>query len=103
VLDASTLGQRFTILSINIVIRRSAIPVAWTIVEVTQKGAWRPHWEALLATPDGGIPADWTVIVLTDRGRSAPWRYQAIQSNGWHSFLRINRQGQYCPDGDTAF
>jgi hypothetical protein len=43
VLDASTLGQRFTILAVCVVIRGCAIPVAWKVVDATQKGAWKPH------------------------------------------------------------
>jgi hypothetical protein len=103
VLDASTLGQRFTILTICVVIRGCAIPVAWKVVEATKKGAWKPHWEALLAALKGTVPADWTVIVLADRGLYAKWLYTAIQDNGWHPFLRINRQGQYCLAGEDAF
>ena len=37
-LDASTLGQRFTILTISVVVRGCAIPVAWHIVEATRRG-----------------------------------------------------------------
>ena len=48
-MDASTLGQRFTILTISVVVRGCAIPVAWHIVEATRAGSWRPHWEALFA------------------------------------------------------
>jgi hypothetical protein len=103
VLDASTLGQRFTILAICVVIRGCAIPVAWKVVEATKKGAWKPHWETLLQVLNGTVPADWTVIVLADRGLYAKWLYDAIQANGWHPFLRINRQGQYCPAGDATF
>jgi hypothetical protein len=102
-LDASTLGQRFTILAICVVIRGCAIPVAWKVVEATRKGAWKPHWEALLKSLDGAVPADWTVIVLADRGLYAKWLYAAIQANRWHPFLRINRQGHYCLEGKTAF
>jgi len=94
-LDASTLGQRFTILSISVVVRGCAIPVAWRVVEATRAGAWRPHWEALLGHLQGSVPADWTVIVLADRGLYARWLFTTIQALGWHPFLRINRQGHY--------
>ena len=56
VMDASTLGQRFTVLAISVVYRGGAIPVAWTIVAATRKGAWRPHWEALFDHLDGSVP-----------------------------------------------
>jgi hypothetical protein len=94
-MDASTLGQRFTILSISVVVRGCAIPVAWRVVEATRAGAWRPHWEALFGSLQGSVPADWTVIVLADRGLYARWLFTTIQALGWHPFLRINRQGHY--------
>jgi hypothetical protein len=42
-MDALTLGQCFTILTISVVVRGCAIPIAWHIVEATRPGAWRPH------------------------------------------------------------
>jgi len=42
-LDATTLGQRFIVLVISVVYHGCAIPVAWTVVGATTKGAWRPH------------------------------------------------------------
>jgi hypothetical protein len=103
VLDASTLGQRFTILTISVVVRGCAIPVAWHIVEATRAGAWRAHWEALLAQLEGAVPADWLVIVLADRGLYAKWLFAAIQQLGWHPYLRINRQGHYRPAAAATF
>lgn len=44
--DASTLGQRFTLLVISVVYRGCGIPVAWKVVKATQKGSWQPHWRA---------------------------------------------------------
>ncbi len=102
-MDASTLGQRFTILTISVVVRGCAIPVAWKVVEATRAGAWRPHWIALFEALDGCIPADWTVIVLADRGLYARWLFTTIQARGWHPYLRINRQGHYRPVGAATF
>jgi Transposase DDE domain len=102
-MDASTLGQRFTILTISVLVRGCAIPVAWHIVEATRAGAWRPHWEALFDHLQGSVPADWTVIVAADRGLYAKWLFQIIQKLGWHPYLRINRQGQYRPAGASTF
>jgi hypothetical protein len=86
-----------------VVVRGCAIPVAWHIVEATRPGAWRPHWPALLSHLDGAIPADWFVIVLADRGLYAKWLFEAICARGWHPFLRINRQGQYCAAEQSNF
>jgi hypothetical protein len=90
VLDATTLGERWTILSICVVIRCCAIPVAWKVVGGHEKGSWRPHWEGLLKHLSGSIPADWQVLVMADRGLYARWLFEAIQACGWHPFLRIN-------------
>jgi len=102
-LDATTRGQRFTVLAISVVYRGCAIPVAWAVVPATTKGKWRPHGEALLGRLDGVVPEDWLVIVRADRGLYARWLYQAIQRPGWHPFLRINPQGPYRPTGRTRF
>ena len=90
VLDATTLGERWTILSISVVVRSCAIPVAWKVLGGHEKGSWRPHWEGLLKQLEGSIPADWQVLVMADRGLYARWLFQAIGACGWHPFLRIN-------------
>ena len=87
--DASTLGQRFTILAISVVYRGCSIPVAWKIVEATKKGSWKPHWLKLLEKLQDGIPDDWFVLVTTDRGLYAKWLYHAIQKRGWHPLNEI--------------
>lgn len=102
-LDATTLGQRFTVLAVSVLYRGCAIPVAWAVVPATAKGRWRPQWETLLAHLDGVVPPDWLVVVLADRGLYARWLYHAIQRLHWHPFLRINHQGQYRPVGHTRF
>jgi len=102
-LDATTLGQRFTVLAISVVYRGCAIPVAWHVVPATTKGKWRPHWERLLRQVGAEVPEDWLVIVLADRGLYARWLFQAIVAQHGHPFLRINQQGQYRPTGQTRF
>jgi hypothetical protein len=102
-MDASTLGQRFTVLSISVLYRGCAIPVAWVVVAATRKGAWKPHWLALFTALQDVVPSDWTVIVLADRGLDARWLYRHIQTLGWHPFLRINMGGKYRPHGCAQF
>ena len=103
VLDATTLGDRWTILSINVVIRSCAIPVAWKVLGAHEKGSWRPHWEGLLKYLEGCIPADWQVLVLADRGLYARWLFRAICACGWHPFLRINLAVKARAVGEEAF
>ena len=78
VLDATTLGERWTILSISVVIRSCAIPVAWKVVGAHAKGSWRPYWEQLLKHLQGCIPDEWFVLVLADRGLYARWLFESI-------------------------
>lgn len=100
-IDATNIGQNFTVLSINVLYRRCAIPVAWKVVTGTTKGSWKPHWKSLFQALKDIVPQHYLVIVSADRGLYADWLYEEITSLGWHPFLRINHQGQYCtPDSD---
>lgn len=92
-LDATTLRQTFTVLSVSVLVGGSAIPVAWTIVLATQAGAWKPHWLGLLDSVEHSLPATYQVVVLTDRGLYAKWLFQAIQAQGWHPLMRITTGG----------
>lgn len=102
-IDATTLKLRFVVLSISVVYRGCAIPVAWAILPANQPGSWQPPWLKLFKDLRGAIPADWLVIVMADRGLYAHWLYEAIQDCGWHPFLRINLGGKYRPQGTATF
>ena len=102
-LDATTLGQRFTVLAISVVYRGCAIPVAWAIVQAGEKRAWRPEWERLLGTLQAVVPGEMTVIVLADRGLYARWLFEGIVARGWHPFLRVNLGGTFRPTGQAVF
>jgi len=102
-MDATSLKQVFVVLTISVVYRSCAIPVAWTILPEGQKGSWREPWLALFQCLQGGIPADWAVLVMADRGLYAGWLYYTILANGWHPFLRINLRSHYRPKGAADF
>ena len=102
-LDATTLGQRFTVLALSVVYRGCAIPVAWVILPAGAKHAWRREWLRLLRLLRPAIPPGWTVIVLADRGLYAPWLFRRITRLGWHPFLRINTGGTFRPTGATCW
>jgi hypothetical protein len=96
-LDASTLGTRFTVLSLSVIYGGCAIPIGWVMTKANQKGAWKPLWIKLLERYEYLVPQDWRVVVFADRGLYAKWLYQTIQKVGWHPCLRINQQGLYHP------
>jgi Transposase DDE domain len=90
-MDVTTQKDRLTVLSVALLYRGSAIPVAWKILQGNQPDAWRPHWEQLFARLQAVIPSDWRVVVCADRGLYADWLYAAIVQLHWHPFLRINQ------------
>lgn len=98
-LDATTLGTRFTVLSVSVVYRGCALPVAWAIVGAYQPGSWQPHWLRLLRALRGVVSEDWTVLVLADQGLYARWLVHAIQAlgPGWHPYLRLTGCGLFRP------
>jgi hypothetical protein len=81
-LDATTLRQTFTVLSVSRLVGRRASPIAWTVLPATALGAWKSHWQGLLE-----------VLVLADRGLYAKWLFETSVACGWHPLLRINAQG----------
>jgi DDE family transposase len=102
-IDAMTLGERFTVLSISVVYRGCGIPIAWKIIAAMQEGEWRPHWEGLLATLEGVVPSDWKVIVMADRGLYAAWLYRVIQKLGWHPMLRVKEDLSFRTAEEESF
>lgn len=102
-LDATNIGQNFTVLSINVLYQGCGLPIAWKIIRGTEKGSWKPYWQELLRYFVGVIPSDWLVIVSADRGLYASWLFAEIVSLGWPPFLRINHQGSYLAVNQTTW
>jgi hypothetical protein len=96
-LDATTLGNRWTVLALGVVVHHHTIPIAWRVVRGNTKGAWLPLCEAMLALLRGALPKSMPVYVLTDRGLWSPELFGAIVRNGWHPLMRINAQGNFRP------
>ena len=102
-MDATSLKKLFVVLSISLVYRGCAIPIAWAILPEGVPGAWKEHWLGLLERIQKTIPHDWLVVVMADRGLYARWLYEGIQACGWHPFLRINMRSTYRPKGKADF
>ncbi len=102
-LDASTLADRFVLLAVSVLYRRSAFPVAWKVLPAATKGTWKPHWLELLQAMRGVVPAHWLVVMLADRGLWARWLFQQIQLLGWHPLMRISGGRHFRPDGLRRF
>jgi hypothetical protein len=101
--DATSLGDRFVVLTVSVVYRGTGIPVAWTVLAGQQKEAWRHHWLRMLRQLHPAIPRPWTVLVLADRGLYAAWLFRRIRRLGWHPFLRINSAAKFRPSGQNRW
>jgi hypothetical protein len=99
VVDATSLGDLFVVLTVSVVYRGTGIPVAWTVLAGQKKEAWRGHWLRMLRQLRPALPQDWTVLVLADRGLYASWLFRRICRLGWHPFLRVNSGAKFRPAG----
>ena len=102
-LDATSLSLAFTVLSVSVVYRGMAIPVAWTVLVGNAKGSWNTEWLRMLRLLMPAIPKDYTVIVMTDRGLYSPKLFRCIKSLGWHPFMRINASGTFLAEKNEYF
>ena len=67
-LDVTALGDRLVVLSLSVLYRGTALPVAWQVLPANRPGAWGPSWQDLLDRIAPAIPPTMRVLVLTDRG-----------------------------------
>ncbi len=102
-MDATSLGNRWTILAVSVLMSGCAIPVAWKVLPAEQAGSWRPYWEGLFQQIGTAIPLDWEIIVLADRGLYARWLWDLILAWGCHPFLRINLGSKARLPGEEDF
>jgi hypothetical protein len=97
-LDATTLIDKFVALSVSVIYRGAAIPVAWKILKVDERHPWNPEWIRLLNLIKPSVRTDIEVLILTDRGLYSPEIFNAIKLLNWHPFMRINTGGKFCPE-----
>lgn len=100
-LDATTLRDVFTVLSVSVLVAGRAIPVAWVVRPARQSSSDRSLIEALFTQLKPAVPQDVSVVVTADRGLYAPWLFTLLVDLGWHPLLRINPQGQYRQPGQA--
>jgi hypothetical protein len=98
-LDPTDLGGRFLVLTISVLYRSCAIPVAWHVQPIHQSGSWNDHWKKLLGTLRDQLGDGWEVLVLSDRGLESPELFGAITALGWHPLMRVKAHGTFRPQG----
>lgn len=102
-LDATTLGDRLTVLAAAVVYRGCGVPVAWAVLPGNAPGAWHPHWVGLLGRVREALGGGWQVVVLTDRGLESPALFRAIVGLGMHPLMRVKGGGKFRPAGWAKF
>jgi hypothetical protein len=98
-LDATALGDRLVVLSVSVLYRGCAIPVAWHVTAANRPGAWLAPLLGLVAALAPGVPAGTLVLVLADRGLWSPRLWDAIRAHGWHPLLRVRQEATFRPLG----
>jgi hypothetical protein len=96
---ATSWRDRQVVLSLSVLYRGSAIPVAWVVLPHRGKGLGRPHLERLLRLLAPAVPPTMTVLVMTDRGLWWPRVWRQIKAKGWHPLMRIRPDATCAPLG----
>lgn len=98
-IDATSVRDRQVVLSLRVLYRGSAIPVAWVVLPHRGTGTWLPALERVLALLAPAVPPTMTVLVMTDRGLWSPRLWRAMTANGWRPLMRIRPDATFAPQG----
>lgn len=97
-LDVTLIRDRLAVLSLSVVFRGSALPVAWKILPANEKGAWIAPLARLIALVAQAVPPSLSTIVLCDRGLQSRLLFETICAQGWHPMMRLTNQGYFRPN-----
>ena len=97
-LDATALGERLVVLSVSVLYRGSAIPVAWHVT-AQRRGPWLVPALEVLARLGTAVPEGMMVVVLADRGLWSPKLWTRVRALGWHPVLRLRPDVTFRPLG----
>jgi hypothetical protein len=98
-IDPTDLAGRFLVLTVSVLYRSCAIPVAWHVQPAHQSGSWNGRWAELLSGLRDRLGEGWEVVVLSDRGPESPALFRAITGLGWHPLMRVKGHGKFRPAG----
>ncbi len=98
-IDAVAHGDRLTAISVSVLYRGSAIPVAWHIFPGNQKGPWMGPLLRLLRLLGREMPPSMQVLVMADRGLWSGRLWKRIRDLGWHPLLRLQNTITFQPAG----
>jgi hypothetical protein len=98
-LDATLLNDELVSLSVSVLYRGNAVPVAWTVLPANTRGEWKSHLLSMLSCLAPAVPAKTEVVVMTDRGLWCPDFWRALRAQGWHPLMRLHAGITFRPAG----
>lgn len=98
-LDATLLRDRVAVVSLSVLYRGCAIPVAWHVTAANRPGAWLAPTLGLLDRLAPAVPPGMTVLVLADRGLWSGRLWDKLGALGWHPLLRVRPDATFRPRG----
>jgi hypothetical protein len=98
-LDATYLRDRLVVVSVSVLYRGAAIPVAWHVTAANRRGAWLAPALGLLAALAPAVPAEVPVLLLADRGLWSGRLWDALRARGWPPLLRVRPDATFRPLG----
>ena len=101
-IDATTIRNRWVILTVGVLYKQRAIPVAWRVL-TWDKQEWNPIWEQLLGALAPAFPPNVQVLVLADRGLYSPELFESIRQLGAHPLMRVNGDGGVLVEGSSEW
>lgn len=98
-IDPTTRGADVVGLTVSLLYRGCAIPIAWHIMPANTKGPWLPHILRLLRLIKREIPGNFRVLAMADRGLWSPRLWKRIRDLKWHPILRLQVVATFQPVG----
>ena len=101
--DATLRRDELAVLTVSVLYRGTALPVAWHVLPANQPGAWMGPILRLLRWLRPAVPPGMEVLVLADRGLWSPRLWKRVRDLGWHPLLRLQGHSRVRPAGQGAW
>ena len=100
-LDVTLLRDRVAIVTLAVLYRGTAIPVAWHVTAANRQGQWLTPALRLIETLALAVPGTMPVLLLADRGLWSGRLWDTLRCLGWHPLLRVRPDVTFAPHGGT--
>ncbi|MFN8517393.1 MAG: hypothetical protein U0841_33475 [Chloroflexia bacterium] len=102
-LDATLRRDELAVLTVSVLYRGTALPVAWHVLPANRPGARMGPSLRLLRWLRPAVPPGMEVLVLADRGRGAPGCGSACATWPRHPLLRLQGRSRVQPAGQPGW